>query len=960
MGVIEVAVRYRILGPLEVEVDGAPVALGGSRPRALLAALLVHRGTVVSTDRLAEAVWGDSPPRGATSALRAYVSRLRVGLDAQDRLRYRPPGYVLEVPDDEVDAAEFERLMTLAKASAGSGEHAAALERIEDALRLWRGEPLAEFADLDFAGVEADRLRELRLVAAEYRADCLLHLGRHAEGVAEIEAVVRSSPTRERAVELLMRALYVAGRQSDALAAYHDLRHRLEEELGVDPAEPARTTYQRILTQDPALALPHARGNLPRRGTELVGRRDEPPRVGSALRDRPMVTLTGVGGVGKSRLALEVATQLRSGFPDGVWLCELAPLSPGGPVGQAVAVALRVQQRQGMTIEETLIEYLRHRRLLLVLDNCEHVLDAAAELVEQVVQQCPDIAVLATSREPLGIGGEQLWPVAPLAAADAHTLFVQRAQADRPGFRPDRDESEAIAEICRRVDGLPLAIELAAARMRAMSAAEIARRLDAGGLLSGGPRTSLRRHQSLAAAIDWSYQLLSEPEQRLFERLSVFAGGCDLAGAHAVCAEPGTRDDETLDLLTRLVDKSLVTVTSLGGHSRYHLLETLRAHGRGLLRATGASERLGRRHAAYFTRLAEAAARGLQGAEERAWVERVLPDYDNLRTAFELAAADRDAELALRLVTSLPELVHLRVGYEAAGWSRQILELATPDHPLYPAAAGYAARGAWNRGDFPEALSFAARAGGRTPRLGTGRPAFPADVIADVALYEGDVDTALRHYDGEVRRARQDDDPIRLVWTLYYFAVCHAARRTPELGLAAADEAVRVADDTANPTARSMARYALGLVLKKADPRQALALLDRAGELADSVHNFWWHGIALMEAAATRGVHGDPAAASRAFVDVLDHWDRVGDRTQQWLNLRYVVRLLVRLGADEDAVVLHHCLLAADKPSPLAPARLATLLDGPGGELFDSAAERGAALSLADAVSVARTLLRRH
>jgi predicted ATPase len=536
--------------------------------------------------------------------------------------------------------------------------------------------------------VEADRLRELRLAAAEDRVDCLMHLGRYAEGVAEVEGLVRGSPTRERAVVLLMRALYGVGRQADALAAYHDLRRRLDDELAVDPAEPTQTMYQRILAQDPSLALPHARGNLPRRGTGFVGRGDETPLIASALTDRPLVTLTGVGGVGKSRLALQVATQLRPRFPDGVWVCELAHLSAGGPVGHAVAVALRVQQRHGLTIEQTLIEYLAHRKLLLVLDNCEHVLDAAAELIDQVVQHCPDVAVLATSRESLGIVGEQRWPVSPLAAADAHTLFLQRAQADRPGFRPDRHESDAIAEICLRVDGLPLGIELAAARMRAMSAEEIARRLGAGGLLSGGPRTAPPRHHSLAAAIDWSYQLLSKPEQRLFERLSVFAGGCDLAGAHEVCAEPGTNDGETLDLLTRLVDKSLVTVARLGGHSRYHVLETLRAHGRQLLLATGAGEQLGRRHAAYFTTLAERAAHGLQGADERSWVERVLPDYDNLRTAFELAAADQDTEVAVRLVTSLPELVHLRIGYESAGWSEQVLELVPPDHPLYPAAAG--------------------------------------------------------------------------------------------------------------------------------------------------------------------------------------------------------------------------------------------------------------------------------
>ena len=938
--------RFRILGPLEVDGDEAPIAIGGPKPRALLAALLVHRGTVVSVDRLLDALWGERPPSGAVGALRAYLSRLRAALGAQARLQYRPPGYILAVADGELDAAEFERLLVEAVSAAGAGDHHRALDLLETGLGLWRGDALAEFADLDFARAEAERLAQLRLVAAEERIDALLHLGRHTEAVAEAEWLVRRFPTRERPVTQLMRALYGAGRQADALAAYHELRRRLDDELAVEPAEPAQAMYSRILGRDPTLVPAPTLGNLPRWATGLVGRAEEVQHITAALARAPLVTLTGVGGVGKSRLAVAVADHDRARFPDGVWFCELAPLSTGGPVGQAVAVALGVQQRHGLTIEQTVIEYLEHRRLLLVLDNCEHVLDAAAALADQVVRRCPEVAVLATSREPLGLDGEQLWPVPPLPNGDARALFVQRAGADRPDFEPDPQESDAIAEICRRLDGLPLAIELAAARMRAMTAAEIAGKLDGGGLLSGGARTALPRHQSLAAAIDWSYRLLSGPEQRAFARLSVFAGGADLAGVHGVSAEPGTTEDDTLDLLTRLVDKSMVTASRGAGRSRYHVLETLRAYGRRLLGETGTDDAIGRRHASYFTGLTERAARGLHGADERSWVERILPDYDNLRVAFERAATGRDADLALRLVTSLPELVHLRVSYEAAGWAEQVLDFAPPDHPLFAAAAGAAARGAWNRGDFARARQLAARAGGGVPGPGTARIAYPADVLADVALYDGDVESALRHYGQEAGRARAVGDQIRLVWTLYYVAVCHAARRTPELGLPAARESLRVAEATANPTALSMARYAVGLVLKKSDPDQALALFDQAARLAAAVRNFWWQGIASMEAAATRAVHRDPAAAARAFVVVVDHWDRVGDDTQQWLNLRYVVRLLTRLGADQEALVLHRSLAAAGKPSPLDPP------DVPAGP--------GPALALADAVVFARSCLRRN
>jgi predicted ATPase len=569
-----------------------------------------------------------------------------------------------------------------------------------------------------------------------------------------------------------------------------------------------------------------------------------------------------------------------------------------------------------MSIEQTVIEYLRSRRLLLLMDNCEHVLFHAARLVDAIVQQCPQVVVLTTSREALGVDGEQLWPVPPLPVEDATALFVQRARAASPDFRLDPAAADAVAAICTRLDGLPLGIELAAARMRVMSPMEVARRLEDAPLLGGG-RGPVARHQSLVAAIEWSYRLLPESEQRLFRSMSVFAGSADLRAVNRV-ADPTADEDDVLDRLTRLVDRSMV-MTQSGVRSRYRLLETLRAYGRSRTKADGADLALARRHATYYVELAERAAQGVQGPDERAWVDEALADYDNLRAAFSQTRAERNWDLAVRLVAAVPELVHLRVGYEASGWAHRILDDADPDHPRYVAAVGAAARGAWNRGDFQVATELARRAGGRPPPPGTARIAYPGDVLADVSLYEGHVDVALRHYAAEAARARADGDRLRLVWTLYYVAVCHAVRREPDRGLAAAQESLDVAEATANPTAQSMARYALGLVLKKSEPDRALRLFDEAGRLAAAVRNFWWHGIAMMEAAATRAVHGDPLGAARAFLVVLDHWDRVGDSTQQWLNLRYVARLLKRLDAPSDAATLHAFLTAAGKPSPLGP-----------------------------------------
>jgi predicted ATPase len=587
--------------------------------------------------------------------------------------------------------------------------------------------------------------------------------------------------------------------------------------------------------------------------------------------------------------------------------------------------------------------------LLLVVDNCEHVVDETARLLDQIAGHCPRVSLLATSREALGVGGERIMPVEPLSVEDATALFADRARASRPDFDLDQEPVGAVAEICRQLDGLPLAIELAAAKMRAMSSLDVARRLDRLRLLSGGNRGAMPRQQSLAATIDWSYRLLSEPEQSLFARLSVFAGGFDMEAAHGVCGEDDTTDDDTLDLLAGLVDKSMVIVRSGGTRTRYGVLETLRAYGRERLREAGIERGLGLRHAHYFTELAEQAAAGMHGADEQAWVLRMLPDYDNLRAAFEHVIADRDIDLAMRLVTSLPEFVHLRIGYESSGWAERLLDDAAPDHPLFAALSGFAARGAWNRGDFDRARSIAALAEGRVPARGNGRVAYPGDVLADLALYEGDPRAALAHYDAEMSRARADDDPIRLVWTLFYVAICQAALRIDDEGVAPAEEAVQVADATANPTARSMARYALGLVLKKSEPDRALTLFDEAARLAESVQNFWWHGIALMEAASTRAVHGDPATAATELVAVIDHWDRVGDWSQQWLNLRYVTRFLIRVGADEDAAVMHGALLRAGRQSPLSAAQLASVGDG-----------SGESLNGPDAVSRARAALTRY
>ena len=504
------AVEFRLLGEIGVRVDSAEIDTGHARQRCVLAALLVDVGRPVPGDQLIDRVWADRPPYRARNALSAYLSRLRHLLADVPGVRITrgPAGYVLATDPASVDLHRFRQLVAEARAADRPADAAALYDR---ALALWRGEPFATVDTPWFAGLRTSLAAE-RLAVGLDRNDAALAAGRHGDLVVEVAAALRAHPLDERLAGQLMLAQVRSGRQADALDTYRQMRGRLREELGADPGAALREVHERVLAGDaghvPAVEAPAPAppsppppapaapvGNLPRRVTSFVGREADVARVVAALREGPLVTLTGVGGVGKSRLAVECAVREQSRFPDGAWLCELAPLDDDGPVSDAVAVALRVQQRQGLTIEQTVIEYLRGRELLLVLDNCEHVLAAAARLVDRVVQHAPGVVVMATSREALAVEGERLVPVAPLPAGDGAVLFADRARTARPDLRLDGEHAAVVSEVSRRLDGLPLAIELAAARVRVMSPTEVADRLDRGRLLrlgSGAPSPTTR------------------------------------------------------------------------------------------------------------------------------------------------------------------------------------------------------------------------------------------------------------------------------------------------------------------------------------------------------------------------------------------------------------------------------------------------------------------------------------
>ena len=671
--------RFLVLGPLEVTSGGgASIPLGGPKQRRLLGLLLLHANRVVHRDQLIESAWGDAPPPSAQESLDAYVYRLRRRL-GHDRIGRRDGGYLLRVDPGELDADEFEQLVAQASRAAKAGEHDAAIAGFEQALGLYRGAAWSEMdGDLSAIG-EPHRLDELRIGATEALLEARLALGAGEELVQELERQHRENPLRERPLAALMIALYRAGRHTDALARYHELCKALREELGLEPGESLRELEMAILRHDPSLLAPapeaprHAAGRLPVPGTPFIGRTRELSEV-TALTwgaGGHLVTLTGTGGSGKTRLALRAAQACAEDYRGGAWFVGFGDLTDPELIAAVLCQALEIVQHPDLTPAQRLQQYLHDRELLMVLDNLEH-LTAGVEVLGDLLAACPGLKILATSREPLHLVGEQQYQVPVLEPEDAIELFISRARAVAPSLTVDRQSAGAV---CERLDRLPLAIELAAARTKVLSTTEVLHRLESRlPVLASGPRNAPQRQRTLRATIDWSFNLLSDEEQGLLARLSVFAGGCTLQAAEAVCGAE-------LDLLGGLVDRSLIRMDG----DRYRMLRTLSEYALEKLARSGEEDRVRRSHAHWCVELLH-----LHRLDEclpdpdpttvRGMVEAV--ERENFRAALEWAEQSGEFETLARLAAPLAS-VWIGQGRlsEAERWLQVVRERSV-DYPL--------------------------------------------------------------------------------------------------------------------------------------------------------------------------------------------------------------------------------------------------------------------------------------
>lgn len=959
--------ELRLLGAVELSEQGRVVNLGGPKQRLLLAVLLAHRGRVVSIHALTEALWGDAPPDTARTTVQTAVSKLRRQLQGDQTavLLARPPGYVLQLEGSSIDADRFEQGLATAR-SLLAPDPTAAERAASEALAEWRGNAaLAEFADNPLVAAEARRLEELRLQAIELRCCARLALGDAAAVIAELKALTPLEPLREELWTLLSRGLAAAGRQTEALRVLAAFRRHLRDESGLEPSARFVEVEREVLDRELPVAAP--RLESPAASAGIIGRDATIAEVCQAMADGRWVTLTGTGGVGKSTVAVEVARQLADRFRHGVRFVELAPVAGDVAAAAAIAQAVNAERRSERSLLESIAEVLGPQEVLLVLDNCEHVLERVGEIIRHLLRWCPGVRILATSREAIGLPGEMVRALVPLAVpadptvsfaeiatAPAVEVFVARAREVAPGFVLTETTAAIVAEICIQLDGLPLALELAAARMSALTPRELADRLHQRFALLGSGPGRAARHRSLIDVVQWSYALLDPVERLTFARLSVFAGGFDLDAAEHVAGVAGLDSTLIAPVLTSLVDKSLVTAQRNGDHMRYSVLETLRHFGAArLAEQTDATEVL-LAHIATYRQRALSAAAGLDGPDEATWAALVDRDTGNLRAAFQSAVAVGDADAALTLVTSLREFAFRHIRYEFIEWAERALAMdGAQEHGLMPVALATVAHGAFVRGELHRAVGLATEARTQLERLDVRSCGLTERTLGNAHFYLGQRQVGLDWIVRLAGVASGTGEHARAAHGLYMCSVAHTSIGDHAAGNAYADRALLEAEASGSATAFAHAYYARGFALTETAPDEAISCFELSATRADSVGNRWMRSFARTELYWLRAKRGETEVALEGYRELIATWFRGGEWANQWLSLRQLAGILGRLGQDTDAALLFGAIDAAGATSalPLSPAEASELgaesramLDRLGEDEFRTLTAKGASM----------------
>jgi predicted ATPase/DNA-binding SARP family transcriptional activator len=913
-------VEIRVLGSLEIIGADGPVSLGAGKQRRLLAALAIRAGEALPSDVLIDAVWGASPPVSATKLLQVYVSQLRKALEGPVRIRTRGAGYALEVGSDSLDAARFERLLAEGRAAALDGNARLAVSLLRRALALWRGPAYGELAYEQFARGEAERLEELRLVALEERIAAELQLSRHGDVLPELQSLAAAHPLRERLQAQAMLALYRSGRQTEALEVYAGLRAWLRDELGLEPNRDLRELEQRILQQDPALEVaPAAAGpliGLPAAPNARLGRERELSELRDLLArdDVRLLVLTGAGGSGKTRLALEAAGVTAASFANGAAFVQLAPVTDPALVPGAVARALAIREVPGEEPLETLARVLRGRELLLVLDTAEH-LRVAAPVFSELLARAPRITLLVTSRAVLHLSGEHVYPVQPLGEEPAVALFHQRSYEADPSFAPHPADEHAIPRICDRLDGLPLAIELAAARTRILTPRELLERLEPRlPLLTGGPRDLPARQQTLRATLEWSFNLLSTQETQLFARLAVFVGSFDRDAATAVC-------DADLDGLTAMLEQSLLARIAAG---RFLYLDMIREFALEQLEASPEADEVHRRHLTFFLALAESAdiAAIRRGAQSER-LDIAIAAQDNVGAALAWAVTSGSVALGLELAIAMERFWVTHDPRQGMRWFQALL-----DRPEVDAVA-------------PGLRADALRAyGGATGLAGQ-------DEAAE-RLYEGSL--ALFEVLG--------DEHGRAV-ILHRIADCAMRRGQLARARALVETSHQIHERAGNRWGQAQTLGTRGAIARDAGEEQrALELIQMSAAMAREAGVHWWESGMLAELANLSLNAGRIDEAELRARESLAVADQIGDHAGRVFGVGLLARAAAERGQPERAVNLWAAIQDADAVAPLGgwrrhrhkyEARMHETIDA---ETLRAAADRPR-LTLDDAVILA-------